>query len=161
MRLKGFKYVIIALTPHLLGVHWRLLYYLNPEVVDKDLFSFLIFDEPTIISLVFAFSYSIGTALIIYITTKWYLISIYAILDAFSVFLYYFVDIPLEYVAIYYAIYTGILITSIIFLRGPKNLNDKIEGMKNKGMTQRKIAEMLSVSESKISRTLKGARVTR
>ena len=156
MKLKGFKYVIIALIPHLLGIHWRLLYYLNPEIADKDLFSFLTFDEPTIIAFVFAFSYSSGTALIIYITKNWRLIATYALLDAISVFLYYNIDIPLEFVAAYYAIYTGILIASIIFLGGPPNLNDKIEGMKKKGMTQRNIARILNISETKVSRTING-----
>ena len=158
MVLKGFKYVIIVLTPHILGIHWRLLYYLNPEVANKHLFSFLIFDEPTIIALVFAIAYSIGSAIIIYSTTKWYLIALYAILDAISVFLYYSIDIPLEYVAVFYAIYTGILISSTIFLRAPKNLDDKIEGMKENGMNQRKIARKLNISESKVSRILNGAK---
>jgi DNA-binding MarR family transcriptional regulator len=70
----------------------------------------------------------------------------------------YFISIPIHFGAIYFALYTGILIISTMFLNGPEYLIDKIKEMKNKGITQREVAEKLNISESKVSRILKRAR---
>jgi DNA-binding MarR family transcriptional regulator len=57
--------------------------------------------------------------------------------------------------AIYFALYTGILIISTMFLNGPEYLSDRIKDLKEKGITQREIALRLKVSESKVSRIIK------
>ena len=115
-------------------------------------------DEPTVLAMVFALSYSVATAFVIYISKRRSLILAYGIIDTIGVLLYYFTSIPLHYGAIYFALYTGILITSTMFLNGPEYLVDKILEMKEKGITQREAAERLNISESKVSRILKRTR---
>ena len=154
MKPKHFKILIIALSVHIFSVHTRLLYYLNPEISTKQGFSYLNIDEPTILAMIFALAYSVATASVIYITNRKSLIFTYGILDAFGVLLYYFTSIPIEYGAIYFALYTGILIVSTMYLNGTDYLIDKIREMKEKGLTQREVAERLSISESKVSRIL-------
>jgi hypothetical protein len=58
MKMNFIHLLIVALIIHFFSVHCRLLYYLNPEVVYKHSFSFLFFDEPTALALLFASSYS-------------------------------------------------------------------------------------------------------
>ena len=158
MKPKHFNILIIALSIHIFSVHTRLLYYLNPEISTKQGFSYLNIDELTILAMVFALAYSVATATVIYISNRKILIFSYGILDAFGVLLYYFTSIPLEYGAIYFALYTGILIVSTVFLNGNEYLIDKIREMKEKGLTQRDIADRLSISDSKVSRILKRAK---
>ena len=158
MKPKHFNKLIIALSIHIFSVHCKLLYYLNPEITIKQAFSYLNMDEPTILAMVFALSYSVATAFVIFITNRRSLILTYALLDTMGVFLYYFTTIPIHYGAIYFAIYTGILIASTMFLNGPLYLADQIIELKNKGITQREAAERLNISESKVSRVLKRTR---
>ena len=158
MKPKHFNKLIVALSFHIFSVHSRLLYYLNPEILTKQGFSYLTIDEPTILAMIFALSYSVATAFVIYISNRRSLIFTYGILDTFGVLLYYFTSIPIEYGAIYFALYTGILIASTVFLNGSEYLIDKIKEMKEKGLTQREIGERLSISESKVSRILNRGR---
>jgi hypothetical protein len=155
MKPQHFNKLIIALSIHIFSVHCRLLYYLNPEITTKPPFSFLNIDEATVLAMVFALSYSVGTAFVIFISKKRSLILIYGIIDTIGVLLYYFTSIPIHYGAIYFALYTGILISSTMFLNGPEYLADQILEMKEKGITQREAAERLNISESKVSRVLK------
>lgn len=151
-----FKALIIVLSIHIFSVHTKLLYYLNPEVTEKVGFSFLNMSEPSILSMVFAISYSLATALVIYLTQKKWLILIYAAADGLAVLLYYFTDIPMWISAFYFALYTFFLIASITFLQEPQTIEMKMFGLKAAGYSQKDIARQLNVSESKVSRTLKG-----
>ncbi len=108
--------------------------------------------------MVFALSYSVATAFIIFMTNRKSIIITYALLDTIGVFLYYFTTIPIHYGGIYFALYTGILIASTMFLNGSEYLVDRIIEMKEKGMTQREAAEKFNISESKVSRILKRTR---
>jgi hypothetical protein len=82
------------------------------------------------------------------------LIVVFAILDSIGVLLYYFTMIPLSVGAFYFAIYTGILIVSTIYVDNPLYLTDQILEMKEKGVSQREIAQQLKMSESKVTRSL-------
>ncbi len=153
--IKPFNLLIIALTIHIFSVHCRLLYYLNPEVEKPPPFSFVNLNEPTILAMVFAVAYSLATVWVITRAKKKGLIFVFAALDSLGVLLYYFTEIPLQFGAIYFAIYTGTLILSTIYLDKPEYLSDQIREMKEKGVSQRDIAQQLQLSESKVSRLLK------
>ena len=155
MKTKPINLLIIALCFHIFSVNSRLLYYLNPEISIKPPFSFLNFDEPTILAMVFAFSYSLATFVVISSSKKKWLILIFASLDSLGVLLYYYTEISLNYGAIYFSLYTGMLISSAIFLDKGTYLADQIYEMKEQGMTQRQIANRLNISESKVSRSQK------
>jgi hypothetical protein len=146
--------MIVALIIHIFSVHCKLLYYLNPEATEKHSFSFLTIDEPTVLAMLFALSYSLATAFNISSTSKKSLVVFFGLLDMIGVLLYYFTSIPLYFGAIYFAIYTGSLIVSSIYLNNPEYLSDKINEMKKRGVTQRDIAVKLKISESKVSRLL-------
>lgn len=155
MKFKPIHLLIIALTIHIFSVHCKLLYYLNPELNVKPAFSFLNFNEPTILAMVFALAYSLATFAVISSTRKKSLVFIYAGLDSLGVLLYYFTKIPLYFGAIYFAAYTFVLILSAIYLDTPKYLSDQVLELKQKGISQREIAQRLKASESKVSRLLK------
>ncbi len=155
MKSNYFHLLIVALTIHIFSVHCRLLYYLNPEVVSKHSFTFLTFDESTLLAMVFALSYSLATAFVIISTKRKAFVILYGILDTMGVLLYYFIAIPMQFGAIYFALYTGVLIISTMFLNGPEYLSDRIKDLKEKGFTQREIALRLKISESKVSRIMK------
>ena len=83
--------LIIILSIHIFSVQTKLLYWINPEIAEKNGFSFLNFDEPTVLAMVFSLSYSIATAIILYRSNNRRLIMAYAVLDGLGVLLYYFV----------------------------------------------------------------------
>jgi hypothetical protein len=155
MKKQSINILILALALHIFSVHSRLLYYLNPEIEDKDAFSYIVMNEPTILALVFAVAYSLATVSVIRSARKKGLIAIFAVLDSLGVLLYYFTKIPLHFGAIYFALYTGTLILSSMYLNRPEYLSDQIMEMKEKGISQREIAQQLEISESKVSRLLK------
>ncbi|NHJ87928.1 MAG: helix-turn-helix domain-containing protein [Asgard group archaeon] len=152
--IKSINILMIALVIHIFSVHSRLLYYMNPELKIKPSFSFIALNEPTILALVFAVAYSLATISVLRGTKKKWLIVIFAVMDSFGVLLYYFTTIPLQYGAVYFAVYTGTLILSAMYLNRPEYLADQIMEMKEKGISQRDIAKQLNLSESKISRLL-------
>jgi hypothetical protein len=154
MKTNYFRLLIVALTIHIFSVHCKLLYYLNPEVTEKHSFSFLTVDEPTILAMLFALSYSLATAFNISSTSKKSLVVFFGGLDMMGVLLYYFTSIPLYFGAIYFAIYTGTLIISSMYLNGSDYLSDRIKELKEKGITQREIAAKFKISESKVSRLI-------
>ena len=147
----SFNALIIVLTVHIFSVHTKLLYYLSPEISNHHTFSYLTLDEPSILAMVFAVSYSLATAFIIYKTNKKWMILTYAGADGLSVLLYYFTKIPIAVSAFYFALYTFFLIASAYYIREKQS---PIHAMKANGMTQKAIAEELNISESKVSRTL-------
>jgi len=151
--------LIFSLTFHIFSVHAKLLYYLNPELEEKVAFSFLKLNEPTVTVMLFALAYSLGTFTVLRKSRKRWLIWIYAALDSVGVLLYYFTKIPLYFGAIYFALYTGTLILSSMYLNSPEHLSDQILEMKGKGMTQREIAEQLDLSDSKVSRLLSQVKI--
>ena len=153
--IKSINLLIIALTIHIFSVHCRLLYYLNPEVDKPPPFSIMNLNEPTILAMVFAVAYSLATVWVITRAKKKGLIFIFAVLDSIGVLLYYFTEIPLQCGAVYFAIYTGALILSTIYLDRPEYLSDQIQEMKQKGISQREIAQQMQMSESMVSRLLK------
>lgn len=155
MKKQSINILIIALTVHIFSVHARLLYYLNPEIKDKVSFSFIVVNEPTILAMVFALAYSLATVSVIRGAKIKKLLVIFALLDSIGVLLYYFIKIPLYFSAIYFALYTGTLILSAMYFSQPEYLSDQIQEMKEKGISQREIAQQLEISESKVSRVLK------
>lgn len=140
------KYLIIILSVHIFSVHAKLLYLLN----GGDSFSFLNVNEPTILAMVFAVSYSLATAVVIYNTENKSIIFTYAVLDGVAVLLYYFAVIPIAVAAFYFAIYTFILIASVITIKKPIT----IEEMRKAGATLKEIAKKFGVNESTISRRI-------
>ncbi|NQU32408.1 MAG: helix-turn-helix domain-containing protein [Bacteroidetes bacterium] len=155
MKSKPINLLIIALTIHIFSVHCKLLYYLNPELDIKPAFTFISFNEPTILAMVFALAYSLATFFVVSSSNRKTLIFIFAFLDSIGVLLYYFTKIPLYLGAIYFALYTGILIISTVYLDNPEYLSDQIFEMKQRGVSQREIAVRLKISESSVSRILK------
>ena len=105
MKSNYFHLLIVALTIHIFSVHCRLLYYLNPEVVNKHSFTFFTIDESTLLAMVFALSYSLATACVIISTKRKTFVILYGILDTIGVLLYYFIAIPMHFGAIYFALY--------------------------------------------------------
>ena len=146
--------LIYSLTIHIFSVHSRLLYYLNPEVEEPPPFSFFKLNEPTILAMVFAVAYSLATLSVVRGSKRKWLITVYALLDSLGVLLYYYTEIHLHFGAIYLAMYTGTLILSSMYLNRPEYLSDQIVEMKEKGISQREIAQQLQLSESMVSRVL-------
>ena len=138
------KYLITILSIHIFSVQTKLLFLLNGGGGE---FSFITFDEPTILAMVFSMSYSIATAIIIYKSASKRLVILYAMLDGLAVLLYYFTAIPIQAGAVYFAIYTFCIIASTLSMSG-----------NNGNYSQRKLAEILGVSESKLSRGIKKSR---
>lgn len=155
MKSKHTNTLIIALTIHVFSVQSKLLFHLNPDGDDKDTFSFFEFNESTILAMLFALSYSLATFFVVNNTKNRNLIYIYAGLDAIGVLLYYYTQIPDHYRAVYFALYTGILILSTIYLDKNDYLADHILELKQKGVSQKEIALQLDISESMVSRILK------
>jgi hypothetical protein len=155
MRTRNINILIIALVLHLFFVNSKLLYSLNQESSNKAQFSFTSLNEPDILAMVFAVSYSLATFSVLRTTKKKPLIVIFAIMDAFGVLVQYYPEISRHYKAVYFAIYTGLLIISTIYLDNSEYLSDAILELKQKGITQRDIAQKLEISESLVSRTIK------
>jgi hypothetical protein len=152
---KLFDTLIIALTIHIFSVHAKLLYHLNPEVAEKSGFSFIDLNEQTILAMVFALAYSLATLSVLKGVSNRIIIVVFAILDALAVLLYYNINIQISNSAYYYALYTAVLIYSSLYFNNPEYVTDQILEMKEKGVSQREIARMLNISESKVSRSLK------
>lgn len=153
--------LVIILSVHLFSVQTKLLYWLNPETTQelKHSFSFLTFDEPSILAMIFALSYSIATAVVIYNTENKRAIIVYAIMDAFGVMFYYFTKIPIVWVSIYFALYTFILIGSIITINSAKPKKEKpiavqMAEMAKEGMNYQQIAEEFNTSTATVSRKI-------
>lgn len=138
------KPLIIILSIHIFSVQTKLLYLLNGGVD----FSYLNITEQTILAMVFSLSYSIATAIIIYKAPTKRMVILYAILDGLAVLLYYFTIIPLWTGSIYFAIYTFCIIASTIALNPTEGTGK---------FSQRKLASILGVSESSLSRGIKKA----
>jgi hypothetical protein len=155
MRNRSIDILIIALTIHIFSVQSKLLYHLNPEAVTKIAFSFTNFSEQNILAMVFALAYSLGTVRVLSITRKKTLIAIYAVMDCFGALFYYFPNVPRQFIAVYFAGYTALLIISTIYLDKPEYLSDRILEMKQKGISQKDIALKLKISETAVSRIIK------
>lgn len=154
-RTKTIDILIFALTFHVFWVNIKLLYNLNFVDGQIGAESTIILAGKLILAGLFSLSYSTATVSIIRLTRMKQLITTYAVLDAFGVLLYYFAQIPDEIRAIYFAVYTFVLIRSTIFLDNPEYMADQIREMKNNGVTQREIAQKLKISESMVSRIMK------
>lgn len=130
--------LIIILSIHIFSVQTKLLYLLNGG---SDQFSYLNITEQTILAMVFSVSYSVATALILYKSKNTKLILLYALLDGLAVLLYYFIRIPIEVSAFYFAIYTFVMIASTLAL-GKKPVKKKY--------SQSALARELGVSRAKL-----------
>ena len=141
---------LILLSIHLFAIHARLLFHLTPDSqISETIFSFLQLNEITILSMTFAAAYSLMTVIILYINSNLKFILVYGCIDAIAVFFYYKEHIKKEFFifgAIYYAVYTFIIIYSLGIL--------KISPIK-KNATQKEIAKHFNISESKVSRIVK------
>lgn len=148
---------MISATIHIFSIHTRLLYYINPEKVSGEIppFSFLQFNERTILSMAIAIMYSLATYQAVTRLRKPILIWVFGILDALGVGLYYYTDIPLDFSKIYFAVYTLAVIITRAYIKPSQDIEEKIVQLKTKGISQKKIAAELNLSESKVSRTIK------
>lgn len=167
MKTKYFNLLIIALSIHLFFVNARLLYELNgfggkrPEVPENQQISVKqnnrnknSFIEISF-AMVIALSYSMGTAAVLRICRDRKLVWYFAILDSTGVLLHYWHGSPEGLRAIYFAVYTGLLIISTSYLDNSDDLQGQIIELKKKGLIQRDIARRLNISESKVSREIK------
>lgn len=155
---KMFNWLIIVLTIHIYSVQSKLLYHLNPEFIEGQWhnFTYSKLDEPSILAMIFALSYSIATAFVIYLSKKRWMILSYAVFDGLAVGLYYFTDTPRWINVVYMALYTFFLIASTTFIRNTEeDFDSQVSGMKESGMTQKEIANRTGKSESTISRIIK------
>ena len=109
--------LMIALTIHIFAVQTKLLYHINTEMVKDGKFSFLSIDEFTMLSMVFAISYSLATISVLTKTKNKQLIFFIGFLDAIGVLLYYYKDFPRWLGALFYALYTFTLIISIWYMK--------------------------------------------
>ena len=132
---------------------------MNPEFQDNQwhLFSYLELNEPSVLAMIFALSYSIATAFIIWLTKKRWMILSYAVLDGLAVALYYYSETPLWAKVFYFALYTFFLVASTTFIRDDKSktIENVVSSMKDSGMSQKEIANETGKSESTISRIIK------
>lgn len=136
-----FKYLIIILTIHIFSVLAGLLHNLNGK------------NESLWLAFVFAASYSIASAFIVYLANERWLIICYAAADALGVLCYYFNGIPQWIVAIYFAVYTFGLIASTIYLSADPE--KEIINMRKQGKTLKEIASLTGTTEYQVSKTLK------
>ncbi len=125
-RTQQIHILILALTFHVFWVNIKLLYDLNFSVGQVVQGHRSYFSKEVILAILFAFSYSIATITVIRLTKRKSLITTYAILDSLGVLLYYFESIPDPVRAIYFAVYTFILIRSTIHLDNPEYISDQI-----------------------------------
>ena len=149
-----FSALVIVLTFHLFFVQTKLLYFLSPEIDEKGLFSLLSMNEHSYLAMLFALSYSLATAFVIYLTKKRYVILVYALLDGLAVGFYY-LSAPFQVVAPYFAIYTFVLIASTLVTRGDESLEGKIKTFKKEGMSVDKLSKRFNISKNKIYSLLK------
>lgn len=143
--------LIIALAIHLFTVNCKLLFSLSLATATD----FPLINEPSVLALIFAVPYSLATVSVLRATKNKRLIVIFAVMDAFGVLIQYYPDISRHIKAVYFAIYTGLLIISTIYLDKSEYLSDLIIEMKQKGVSQKDIALNLDISESMVSRTIK------
>lgn len=127
--------IIIFLSAHLFTVHSKLLFHINPDKLVKELvykFNGTLFNQELITSTIGAIAYSLITALILTIFVKFRKVFIFsvcsfALLDGVGVFVYYNVTAREKAFiitgAIYYAIYTAIIIISLGLFRHLKYSN--------------------------------------
>lgn len=153
------KALIIILSVHIFSVHSKLLYYLNPELTEKASFSYTNLNEATILAMIFALSYSVATALAIYNTNNKRITTTYAILDAIGVLLYYFTAIPMLVTSFYFAIYTFVLINSVISVNSskkakPVSVEKQMKQMVAEGIPYKEIAEKFNTSVATVSRRI-------
>ena len=85
MKGKAFNFLIIVLTVHIFAVQTKILYFLSPELAQKGSFSVMDMNEHAWLAMIFALSYSMATAFIIYLTNKWWIRLVYAIMDGLAV----------------------------------------------------------------------------
>ena len=147
-KLKIIAFIFLAI--HLFAIHTRLIFHLNPDnPLQNKLFSFIILDEYNIISEIFAIAYSIMTAYVIYYSVKFYTIIVFASLDALAVFLYYkfnFAGYEILFGAIYYSLYTGLIIVAMKLIE----INRKLQSPESIAVRlQERMNEILKESEIK------------
>lgn len=136
-----FKWLVVILTVHIFSVLSGLLHGLNGK------------NESLWLAIIFAASYSIASAFIVYLANERWLIISYAAMDAIGVLCYYFSNTPQWMVAIYFAIYTFALIASTIFLTSDET--QEILALKKQGKTIKDISIAVGMTEYKVAKILK------
>jgi hypothetical protein len=104
MRTNVFKWLIVVLTLHIFAVMAGLLHGLNGK------------NEALWIAVVFAASYSVASAFVVYIAQRKWLVFTYAIADGLGVLAYYFDGTPQSVISVYFGVYTFGLIASTIYI---------------------------------------------
>lgn len=180
--LTPFDVLLGFLVLHLFSVHSKLLYHINPDApAELPKFSFLSLNEFTVTAMIFALGYSIMTAITIKIIdlnfeSRWARISpilALAVMDAMGVLIGYHGVNYRVLGSIYYAFYTLIIVASIALVKEfSKKIHvseisselqveisasdsEIIARYQSGNFTQKQIAEMYNLSESKVSRILK------
>lgn len=136
-----FKWLIIILTIHIFSVMAGLLHGLNSK------------NESIWLAFVFAASYSIASAFIVYLANERWLIYSYATADGIGVLCYYFTGIPQWIVAVYFAVYTFGLIASTVYLTS--DTTSEILVMKRQGKSVKEIANTTGQTEYRITKILR------
>lgn len=104
MKTNIFKWLIIVLTLHIFSVMAGLLHGLNGK------------NESIWLAFLFAASYAVASAFVVYIAQKRWLIMCYAVADGIAVIFYYFSATPEALISIFFGVYTFGLIASTIYL---------------------------------------------
>lgn len=104
MKSNIFKWLIVVLTIHIFSVMAGLLHGLNGK------------NESLWLAFIFAASYAVASAFVVYIAQKKWLIVCYAVADGLAVIFYYFSGTPAWLISIFFGVYTFGLIASTIYL---------------------------------------------
>lgn len=127
MKKNVFKWLIVVLTIHIFSVMAGLLHGLNGQ--NENLFA----------AIVFAASYSVASAFVVYIANRNWLIIGYAVADGLAVLFYYFSGTPEWLISVFFGFYTFGLIASTIYLtrngkqRNPANSRSRTKPTRRTG----------------------------
>ena len=111
MKQQVFKWLIIVLTVHIFSVMAGLLHGLNGQ------------NDSIWVAAIFAASYSLASAFVVYIANRRWLVFCYAIADGLAVLFYYFAGTPQWLISMFFGIYTFGLIASTIYIQATRKRN--------------------------------------
>lgn len=151
-----FKWLVIVLSIHILSVQTGLLHGLSGK------------NESIWLAFVFAISYAVASAFIIYLSDKRWLIFIYALADGVGVELYYEGTVPPYLIVIYFALYTFLLIYSTtlidkntakepekLVLSPEQRLLDDILTLRSYKLNKEEIGKKIGISYDRVNKILK------
>jgi hypothetical protein len=97
------------------------------------------------VAVVFAASYSIASAFVVYISQRRWLIMAYAVADGLGVLFYYFAATPPWLISVYFGLYTFGLVASTMYLSlSPTE-------MLKSGLNKKQVSELTGISKHKLN----------